>query len=135
MAKKTYKSLTGIHYTFPVRVKKDGKEESIWVSFRGNGDCYVTSIAEVQTAIENTDKFKNGEIGLENAPGESASEQWPPAAKPEHKVFPEVTDINMAVELLNAEPYKVDKRSLKTPAGILAKATEYNVEFPNLKLD
>lgn len=135
MAEKIYKSLTGIQYTFPVRVKNDGKEERVWISFRGNSDSYITSRKEVQEAIENSDRFKNKEIEMESGASDDYDESNLPSEGNPPQSFPEVKDINMAVEILGAEPYKVDRRSLKTPAGIRAKAKEYNVEFPNLKLD
>jgi hypothetical protein len=135
MTKKTYVSLTGIQYTFPVRIKNGDREEMVWVSLRGDSDTYITSDKEVQEAIESSDKYKNGEIGLKNS--EPGGDEKPESSSAGRtlKSFPDVTDINMAVEVLSADPYKVDKRSLKTPSAILAKAKEYNVEFPNLKLE
>jgi hypothetical protein len=135
MAKKTYISLTGIQYTFPVRVKRGDGEETVWVSLWGDSDTYVTSIKEVQEAIESSDRYINGDIGLKNsADDENDSEEALSEGNPP-KSFPEVIDINMAVDVLSAEPYKVDKRSLKTPSAIRSKAKEYNVEFPNLNLE
>jgi hypothetical protein len=135
MASKTYKSLTGVQYTFPVRTKNGEKEETGWISFRGDSDSYTTSSKAVQEAIESCNKFKNGEIGLlRSEPGKEDTEA-PASDAPPSRSFPEVTDINMSVEILSAEPFKVDKRSLKTPAAILAKAKENKVAFPNLKFE
>jgi hypothetical protein len=135
MAKKTYISLTGVQYTFPVRIKTGEREEIVWISLRGDSNTYITSLKEVQEAIESCNKYRNGEIGLKDGEPDEKENEKPAGGGNPLKSFPDVTDINMAVEVLSAEPYRVDKRSLKTPSAILAKAKENNVEFPNLKLE
>jgi hypothetical protein len=134
MAKKTYISLTGIQYTFPVNVEVKGKNAVVWVALRGNENSYTTAGKEVQEAIEAHARFKAKEIGLSGDEPKVESSGSVNTKGIEPKEYPDVTDINGAVEILNGEPYKVNKNSLKTPANILAKAEEYNVKFPNLAL-
>ncbi|MDR1259433.1 MAG: hypothetical protein LBK65_09190 [Tannerellaceae bacterium] len=135
MANKKYISLKGIQYTFPVAVKKNGSEKVVWVSFKGDDNDYVTSDKDIQDAVEASGRFKNKEIGLSDKQTVEEGAGKETEAKFEPAEFKDVTDINGAVAILSNEPYNVDKRSLKTPVGVSSKAKEYNVEFPNLKLD
>lgn len=134
MASKRYISLTGVQYTFPVVVKANGKEKAVWVSFKGNENDYATANADIQAAIEATDKFKNKEIGLsekqaaDESKGEGSETGFEPVA------FEDVTDINGAVAVLNGEPYKVAKSKLKTPDAIKLAMETCSVSFPNLQL-
>jgi hypothetical protein len=132
MAQKIYVSTTGVQYTFPAIIKNKEKEEIVWVFFNGDANMYTTSCEKVQKAIENSIKYKNGEIALKGGtPDGQPDEDSSPIVHPPH-VFFDVPDINGAVEILTSEPYNISKRSLKTPAGILSKVKECNVEFPNL---
>lgn len=133
MAKKKYISLTGIQYTFPVTVK----DKTVWVSFKGSDNSYVTAKADVQRAIESTDKFKNKVIGLsgefiedEDLTGKAGQGE----PKFEIAEFLDVADINSAVAILSGEPYKVAKSKLKTPDRIKTAMAECSVSFPNLQL-
>jgi hypothetical protein len=127
---KRYISLTGTQYTFPVKVAPDGRIE--WVSFLGHTDAFVTSDAQVQKAIEASQKFLAGEIGCADAgdnPSKAAADA-PPADK--KKEYPDVASLNEAVTVLSAEPYNVSRNALRTPEAIEKKAAEKGVVFPNL---
>lgn len=135
MAKKKYISLTGIQYTFPVIIKGKDKEKVVWISFKGNENDYVTANKDVQDAIEDTDKFKNKEIGIsEKQAADEGKNDEGTGSNFEPAEFENVTDINGAVEVLNGEPYKVAKNKLKTPDSIKSAMETYNVSFPNLQL-
>ena len=156
MATKRYISKTGVKYSFLVEV--NGKIKSI--SFKGNEkDCIVTDPA-TQKKVESSKFFKNGWIGV--APGSTAGgfdeevnglaggeltggKLKAARANPKDKVeqggmtvdvepasYPEVTDINSAVEVLRGEPYNIAHQSLRTPEAIFKKAEEVGASFPNL---
>jgi hypothetical protein len=132
MRRKSYVSLTGIQYVFPVKV---GEEKNIvWIEFRGDNNVYQTSDKDIQKAIEATEKFKSKAIGLlncdEEEPGKNPAVAPPPVLP---KEYPEVTNISEAIEVLNKD-YKVDKRTILTPEKAVAKAKELNAVFPNLKI-
>lgn len=133
MGKKKYVSLTGVQYTFPVKTKND---KVVWVSFKGNDSDYVTSNKDVQEAIEATEKFRNGEIGISDRvvdTGEDNSVNGDSAGI-ERRVYEDVTDFQMAKEILRGAPYCVSHQSISNPKLILAKAEELGVVFPALKL-
>jgi hypothetical protein len=127
MAKKTYKSLTGIQYTFPVRVK----DKTHWISFTGDQNEYSTSTRDIQQAIESHPGFAGGEIGLAY-PGQSKGEA---VAVVEPVEYTGVNDLNEAVAVLRAEPYKVNPVRLKSREAVLTIAAELGVAFPNLPAD
>ena len=126
MARKTYKSLTGILYTFPVKTK----DRVHWVSLSGDQGDYATSSKEVQAAIENHPLFLNKKIGADSLKEEKGEK---PAVDPQE--FPEVTDLNEAVAVLKGEPYRVHHAKLKSKNAVLAIAQEFGVLFPNLSLE
>ena len=129
MPKKRYVSLTGIEYTFPVKVK----EKAVWVSFKGTENDFVTSDKGVQGAIEASENFKSGKIGLSGSKGEGVTPQNP-GSTIETVEFPEVTDINGAAAVLKAEPYKIHHFKLKSPESIKEQSALVGVSFPNLVL-
>jgi len=124
MTKKTYRSLTGIQYTFPVKVN----DKFSWISFSGDQLEYVTSNKQIQNAIESDTKFKEGLIGV--ASSESKSDE--PKESVEPKEFPEVTVLNDAVAVLRGDPYRVHYSKLKSREAVMAIAKELGVSFPNL---
>ena len=127
MAKKKYVSLTGIQYTFPVKVK----DKYVWISFKGNENDYTTSNKDIQEAIEGCDKFKSRELGLFGGGKKNVED----GGGLEPKEFPEVTDPNDAVEILRKAPYGVHHSKIKSPEDIKTQAELCNVSFPNLVLE
>jgi len=149
--KKIYISKTGMVYAFPVTIKKGDKELHPFIEF-GNDLKFETSTKAVQESIEASDYFKRGKIGLLSTiesgedDGTDAGEATNKTAKTikpqgkqnteyEPKAFDNVTDIQGAVEVLKAEPYKINVKSLRTPENIMKQAQTCNVTFPNWKLD
>ena len=136
MAKKIYSSEAGIRFTFPVVVS--GK--AVWVSLTGDEGEYETADEAVQAAIEATEKFKSGYITCRSE--DAAVQDTPPDTptgdvkdvKTEKAVFPEVTDLNGAVDILSSDPYRVLKMNLRTPGAIRAAMDRHGVEFPNFNL-
>jgi hypothetical protein len=127
MKNKTYISLTGIRYTFPVNI--DGKTK--WISISGEQLEYTTSNAKVQSAIENHSKFKDGSIGILSSGKEEKKEN----PEFESKEFPEVTILNEAVEILRNEPYKIAVSKLRNKKAIFDIAKDVGASFPNLSTD
>jgi len=126
MPKKTYTSLTGIIYTFPVKVD----EKICWVSLSGDQLDYKTTNKKIQDEIENHRYFKDGLIGIfTDDKKESGINQ-----SVDQREFPEVTDLNDAVSTLKSE-YKVHYSKLKSKEAVLAIAKELGVVFPNLPTD
>jgi len=126
MAKKTYKSLTGIGYTFPV----DINSKTYWISISGEQLEYSTPNKQIQEAIEKTKYFSNKEIGI--AFEDKKTEEKTVIVPSE---FPEVTDLNGVVAILKGEPYKVHHSKMKSKEDVLKIAQEFGVSFPNLVLD
>jgi len=124
MAKKTYRSLTGIQYTFPVKVN-DNKVR--WVSFTGDQLEFVTSNKQIQDAIEKNPRFTEKLIGVSLS--EAKDEDKVPV---EPKEFPEVEFLNDAVAVLRGDPYRIHYSKLKSKDSIMAVAKELGVSFPNL---
>ena len=124
MAKKTYKSLTGIQYTFPVR----GKEKTHWISFAGDQNDYVTSNKEIQQALESHPLYNDGQIGLAYS-GAKKDETGTVTAAVE---YAKVKDLNEAVSVLRGEPYKVSPARLTDREAVRSIAGELGVSFPNL---
>jgi len=96
---------------------------------------FGTDDAELQKAIEASKFYKEEKIKLLRTEGEEKKEaggETPEPPKNQVKEYPEVTDLNGAIEVLTGTPYKVAKSSLKSPAEIEKKAAEKGVSFPNL---
>jgi len=127
MAKKVYKSLTGIQYTFPVKIN----DKIRWISFTGDQLEYVTSDKKIQDAIEDCRNFKEKLIGLSFTKGK-CDEESPVFESTE---FPDVTVLNDAVAVLRGEPYRVNHSKLKSKDAILAVARGLGVSFPNLSVE
>ena len=128
MSKKTYKSLTGIGYTFPVKVN----DKVCWISVSGEQFEYSTSNKQVQEAIENTGYFLDKKIGIASSEAKREDENLSGISPVE---YPEVTDLNDAVSVLKREPYRVHHSKLKDKDSVLKIAEELGASFPNLKFD
>jgi hypothetical protein len=125
---KIYKATTAL--MLPVRL--DGRLEYVFFS---DGNCCATVKDEkLQEAIEASSYFKSGEIKLFEQIGEK--KQSKNAVNPafDEKEFPEVTEIQQAVEVLKGEPYLVAHQSLRSPENIKKQAEVNRVKFPNLNL-
>ena len=122
MAKKTYKSLSGIGYTFPVKVN----DKINWISISGEQLEYSTSNKQIQEAIEKTSYFSNKEIGI--AFDDKKIEEKAVIVPSE---FPEATDLNEVVAILKGEPYKVSVSKMKNKEDVLKIAQELGASFPN----
>lgn len=120
-------SSTGTQYTFPVNVA--GKVK--YLSFNGNLNDLTTDSKALQDAIEECRRFKSGEIVLLNGqPNKVDTSEEKPDTLPK-KEYPEVTDIQGAVHILKTE-YNIAHQSLRSPEGVLKKAEEVGITFPNL---
>lgn len=120
MPEKRYISLTGIQYTFPVKVKN--KVE--WVSLSGNLNDYSTSDSSVQEAIEKTKYFTDKKIGCV-AFGKLESDRID-AKKGSNPIT--VEGIQEAREILNGK-YGVDLSKLITPDEVIKTAEKLGVSF------
>jgi hypothetical protein len=88
----------------------------------------------MQEAIESSSYFKKGEIKLFSNHGNSVP---PKPAKPvfDEREFPEVTNIQEAVEVLKGAPYCVAHQSLRTPEHVMKQAEANGLKFPNLAIN
>jgi len=125
MAKKTYISLTGITYTFPVKIN----EKVHWISFSGDQIDYSTSNSQIQEALENHPNFTDGKIGIF-----SSSKKDDETEQPIEPKEYDAQDLNEAVSILKSV-YKVHHSKLKSKEAVFAVAKELGVSFPNLPLD
>jgi hypothetical protein len=129
MAKKIYKSATGATVSFYVRLKDESLHQVKLSNFERT---FETEDKALQEAIEQSRFLKEGKIVRVTPETETAPEvKKEKTFEPEE--FPEVTDLNGAVEVLTGKPYGVPKKLLKTPEDIRAQAESHNVVFPNLK--
>lgn len=135
MSKKLYTSVTGILYTFPVKVA--GKVK--WISLRGSQKGYTTSDAATQKAIEQTPYFKRGKIRASTLQGgktvenpERTSEEPQPEAAALQAVE-QVSTLQEAREYLMAAPYDVPAAEVSTPGKIKAMAAALGISFPALE--
>lgn len=125
--RKRYYSTTGVQYTFPVVIKQKTK----WIEFKGPGNDYVTSDKDIQSAIEGNSRFKKGLIATDEKKNTaSESNEYSNIVNSTKKSYPEVTDIQEAVEILKNE-YNVTHQRLRTPKAVKKQAELNNVSFPN----
>lgn len=108
---------------------------------------FSTPDKDLQEAIEASKFFESGgEIHInlvfsdetaEDKPSKKNIHLGPKVSKDEIEpaVFEEVTTYKEAKDILTGDVYKVAKtnKSLTSPEGILAKANELGISFPNLK--
>lgn len=123
---KVYRATT--HFTLPVLL--DGKVKYVVFSEEHYGATVTDE--KIQEAIEACSYFRDGEIKLFSR-REDAGQVKKPSPVFDAKEFPEVTNIQGAVEVLKGEPYRIAAQSLRTPENVLKQAETNNVKFPNLK--
>ncbi len=96
--------------------------------------CYTTDNALFQRAIENSDAFRNGEIkqgrveivSMKNDTADTVDEKVSGLT-----VFPEVTNMQQARNILISEPYSCQLSQLQNKNAIKQVAAEKEVSFPN----
>ena len=95
---------------------------------------FKTSNAVLQFAIENSPKFKRGEIVLEESVKIKEAKQEDSKNKKEVEIsvdtYPEVTNSQQAKSIL-MDKYEVSLSELQNKEAILKRAAELNVKFPN----
>jgi hypothetical protein len=123
---KVYRATT--HFTLPVLL--DGKVKYVVFSEEHYGATVTDE--KIQEAIEACSYFRDGEIKLFSR-REDAGQVKKPSPVFDAREFPEVTNIQGAVEVLKGEPYRIAAQSLRTPENVLKQAETNNVKFPNLK--
>ena len=124
-----------------MRIDVAGKSKTIaFENKRKNGILvFETTDEEVQKGIGSCKAYQEGRIicteGAATAPKVKQLPTPPPAD--EQTEYPEVTTFAQAKEVLRGEPYKVGatSNSLKSAEGVLAKAAELGISFPNLVID
>ena len=132
--KKVYQKKDQFSNLSSLRITVNGKSQTVvFENKRKNALLTLETEDEaVQKAIEDSNQFKSGKI--ERISGTTAKTIVSVPEPDEVKDYPEVTTFAQAKEILTGEPYKVGKTStsLKSVEGILAKAAELGVSFPNL---
>lgn len=147
---KQYSLITlGMEHTLPVTVEGSKRYiKFVKVDKDDNKGFFETNDKKLQKAIEESSFFENKEISLifsdESddeellpAKGEKQTQKQLKGAKEfEPAEFPDVTEFKQAKDILTGEPYNVGKtsKSLASPEGILAKAGELGISFPNLNV-
>jgi len=96
---------------------------------------FVTTNAVVQSAIENSDKYKNGIIKLVRSVSLSVEDDGDTVTKSSGslKVYQDVKNSNQAKEILMSTPYDVSLADLGSKSAVQKKAEELGVSFPNWK--
>lgn len=110
---------------------------------------FTTTDPVIQFAIENSDKFKLGDIKLGystlfkkgttstvaeanlNAANSNSGNESGSAKNSDKKDFPDVKNSQMAKDILMSEPYNVPLLELPNKTAIQAKAMELNITFSN----
>jgi hypothetical protein len=157
MAKKIYKSTTGVEYMFHVPV--DGKEIAVWT--RESGTTFSTSDKKLQEAIEQHEYFKKKLLVISRVvdvpnevvedpkapetPGDIKSDKVSknvdpvipevPKADTDKKLneYPKVKNMGDAVDVLRGEPYFIPETDLLLKKQVLEKAKELGIKFPNYR--
>lgn len=147
MAKKIYKSTTGVEYMFHVPV--DGKEVTVWT--RESGTTFSTSDKKLQEAIEQHEYFKKKLLVISRVvdvpneviedpkapetPGDIKSDKVSKKADTDKKLneYPKVKNMGDAVDVLRGEPYFIPETDLLLKKQVLEKAKELGVKFPNYR--
>jgi hypothetical protein len=128
MKRKVYTCLSGKEITFPIKVA--GKV--MYITFNGPNNQYKTSDVEVQKAIESEHLFKTGVIILTRGATVKADSEKESEKKTDPTSYPGIEGYQEAAEILRKE-HNVAHQSVRTPEGILKKAQELNISFPDLK--
>ena len=94
---------------------------------------YMTDNPLFQKAIENSESFRNGEIkrGRVEVIGEEGGEAGEVVAEAGVALFPDVTNLQQARNLLMAEPYNCQLSQLQNKNAVKQVAAELGVSFPN----
>ena len=94
---------------------------------------YMTDNPLFQKAIENSESFRNGEIkrGRVEVIGEEGGEAGEVAAEEGVALFPDVTNMQQARNLLMTEPYNCQLSQLQNKNAVKQVAAELGVSFPN----
>jgi hypothetical protein len=124
---KVYRATT--QFTLPVLL--EGKVKYVVFS----EENYSASVPDEKTqkAIEASSYFRSGKIKLFTQRNDGTVQAKKAAPGFEEREFPEVSNIQEAVEILKGEPYKVANQSLRTPENVMKQAEANRVKFPNLK--
>ena len=141
MTTKTYK-YNGMGGKITTYVPVNGK--SIQITFkRCHLDLiYTTSDAEIQKAIEESTRFKNGTVTLDFEVEEADNEKVDETTEEqkndvndseEQTSIPEVNTPQKVKEILRGEPYNIAFQAMKTIEQIKAKADELGLSFPAVK--
>ena len=117
-----------------------GKDAVIKVTAVDAGAVTAYEVIEPGTAFTAGDKAQTTTDSTEGAGFEltvltvTAATVFPEGESFKAKDYTEVTNINQAIAVLKAEPYKVHHMKLKNLEAVMAQAIEHSVNFPNLVL-
>lgn len=148
---KIYSLVTlGKEHTLPIPLNGKNKYIRFLKEARTDKEAFFSTPDKVlQSAIENSQFFESGteeeitlffsdeedektarKTSVPSASGTPAKKEFEPAE------FPDVTEFKQAKDVLTGEPYNVGKtsKSLGSPEGILKKAGELGISFPNLNV-
>ena len=94
---------------------------------------YMTDNPLFQKAIENSESFRSGEIkrGRVEVIDEGGDDVGVATAAENVALFPEVTNMQQARNLLMAEPYNCQLSQLQNKTAVKLVAGELGVSFPN----
>jgi len=125
MGLKVYKSSTGVRYNF---LLNKGNGQQVMVMFRGSNKSFQTKDDELQSLIEATGYFKDGNIVVVSGTSDNEAKN----VKSDPVVYTDVTEIQQAIDVL-VEDFGVKKETLKTPAAVKKAAESAGAVFPNWK--
>ena len=94
---------------------------------------YMTDNPLFQKAVENSESFRSGEIkrGRVEVIDEGGDDVGVATAAEDVALFPEVTNMQQARNLLMAEPYNCQLSQLQNKTAVKLVAGELGVSFPN----
>ena len=138
--KKVYQKKDQFSNISSMRIDVSGQSKTIaFENKRKNGVLvFETTDEEVQKGIESCKAYQEGRIiCIEGATANKTKQLTPPPPDDELTELPEVTTFAEAKAVLRGEPYNVGatSNSLKSAEGVIAKAAELGISFPNLKID
>lgn len=132
--KKVYQKKDQFSNLSSLRITVKGKSQTVVFENKRKNSLLIfeTNDEEVQKGIEDSNQFKSGKI--ECIVGATTKTIASDPNSDQVQEYPEVVTFAQAKEVLTGEPYKVGKtsNSLKSVEGILAKAAELGISFPNL---
>lgn len=138
--KKVYQKKDQFSNISSMRIDVAGKSKTItFENKRKNGILsFETTDEEVQKGVEASRQYQEGRIVCtEGATANTATPTTPIIPLEDPTEYQEVTTFAQAREVLRGEPFKVGatSNSLKTAEGVVAKAAELGISFPNLVID